>query len=200
MDPGNDLNNANDYAGRMQLLFEPNEDFSLLLNARYSLQEIRTGFFENVSGSLDTAGNGVKEDNCALYTNFNGYCDDDGDNFAGDYDKLGHNDLETYGFTGTLKWQLGDNLLTVIMTARVWNATISKIPMPAPMPISTFSQYRRRAVVHRDSPGRRDGPLALGGRLLLPGYRHSRRQRRGDTGSGYRPRGHGRQPGGGRYF
>ena len=45
LDPGNDLNNANDYAGRMQLLFEPNEDFSLLLNARYSLQEIRTGFF-----------------------------------------------------------------------------------------------------------------------------------------------------------
>ena len=33
VDPGNDLNNANDYAGRMQLLFEPNEDFSLLLNA-----------------------------------------------------------------------------------------------------------------------------------------------------------------------
>ena len=115
LDPGNDLNNANDYAGRMQLLFEPNEDFSLLLNARYSLQEIRTGFFENVSGSLDEVGNGVKEDNCARYTNFNGYCDDDGDNFAGDYDKLGHNDLETYGFTGTLKWQLGDNLLTVIM-------------------------------------------------------------------------------------
>ena len=115
LDPGNDLNNANDYAGRMQLLFEPNEDFSLLLNARYSLQEIRTGFFENVSGSLDEVGNGVKEDNCSLYTNFNGYCDGDGDNFAGDYDKLGHNDLETYGFTGTMKWQLGDNLLTVIM-------------------------------------------------------------------------------------
>ena len=50
-----------------------------------------------------------------MYTNFNGYCDGDGDNFAGDYDKLGHNDLETYGFTGTLKWQLGDNLLTVVM-------------------------------------------------------------------------------------
>ena len=115
LDPGDDLNNANDYAGRMQLLFEPSEDFSLLLNARYSLQEIRTGFFENVSGSLDAAGNGVKENNCAQFTNFNGYCDDDGDNFAGDWDKLGHNDLETSGFTGTLKWNVGDQLVTVIM-------------------------------------------------------------------------------------
>ena len=115
VDPDNDLNNANDYAGRVQLLFEPSEDFSLLLNTRYSLQEIRTGFFENVSGSLDEVGNGVKEDNCALYTNFNGYCDDDGDNFAGDYDKLGHNDLETWGVSGTLKWELGDTLLTVVL-------------------------------------------------------------------------------------
>lgn len=116
LDPGNNLNNANDYAGRAQLLFEPSEDFSLLLNARYSLQEIRTGFFENVSSSLDAAGNGVKEKNrCDMYRNFNSYCDDDGDNFAGDYDKLGHNDLETYGVSGTLKWDLGEQLLTVIM-------------------------------------------------------------------------------------
>lgn len=97
------------------LLFEPDEDFSLLVNGRYSLQQIRTGFFENVSGSLDESGNGVKEDNCSRFTNFNGYCDDDGDNFAGDYDKLGHNDLETYGVTGTLKWNLGDVLLTAIV-------------------------------------------------------------------------------------
>ena len=115
LDPGNDLNNANDYAGRAQLLFEPNEDFSLLLNTRYSLQEIRTGFFENVSGSVDAVGNGIKEDNCASVTNFNGYCDGDGDNFAGDYDRLGFNDLETWGFTGTLKWDLGDKQVTVIM-------------------------------------------------------------------------------------
>ena len=116
VDPGNDLNNANDYASRVQLLFEPSDDFSLLLNGRYSLQEIRTGFFENVSGSVGPDGNGVKQKNrCGEFTNFNGYCDADRDNYAGDYDKLGHNDLETYGFTGTLKWDLGDKLLTVIM-------------------------------------------------------------------------------------
>lgn len=111
LDPSNDLNNANDYAGRVQFLFEPNDDMSFLLNGRYSLQQIRTGFFENVSGSLDANGNGVKQKNdCANFTNFNGYCDSDRDNFAGDFDKLGFNDLETYGISGTFKWTLNNGV------------------------------------------------------------------------------------------
>ncbi|NKB38477.1 MAG: TonB-dependent receptor plug domain-containing protein [Gammaproteobacteria bacterium] len=104
LDPGNDLNNANDYAGRVQLLFTPNEDVEFLLNARYSLQQIRTGFFNNVDGSFDPAtGLGFKTPGTG---NFNGYSDLDGDVFTGDYDRLGFNDLETYGFSGTLKWSL----------------------------------------------------------------------------------------------
>jgi iron complex outermembrane receptor protein len=114
LDPGNDLNNANDYAGRVQFLFEPNDDVSFLVNGRYSLQQIRTGFFENVSSTTDAVGNGIKQDDCANFTNFNGYCDGDNDNFIGDYDKLGHNDLETYGISGTLKWKFGNVLLTSI--------------------------------------------------------------------------------------
>ena len=114
LDPGNDLNNANDYAGRVQLLFEPNEDVSVLVNARYALQQIRTGFFENVSTTFDAVGNGIKQDDCANFQNFNGYCDGDNDNFAGDYDRLGFNDLETYGISGTLKWNLGNMQLTSI--------------------------------------------------------------------------------------
>ncbi len=106
-----DINNANDYAGRVQLLFEPNEDVSLLLNGRYSLQQIRTGFFENVSSATLTARGGVLTPSVP---NFNGYIDTDGDVFAGDYDKQGHNDLETYGFSGTLKWDFGNLTLTSI--------------------------------------------------------------------------------------
>ena len=139
-DPDNDLNNANDYAGRVQLLFEPSDDFSLLLNARYSLQQIRTGFFENVSGTLDpVTGTGVKQDDCSRFTNVNGYCDDDGDNFAGDYDRLGFNDLETYGFTGTLKWALGDNDLTVIMDRQ--NVTRDYIEDSDASPIADFNFF-----------------------------------------------------------
>lgn len=107
-----DLNDANDWAGRVQLLFEPNEDVSFLLNARYSLQQIRTGFFEHqpaaVPGQLTP--NGVP--NPTL-----GYFDPDlgNDVFAGDYDREGFNDNETYGFTGTLNWQT-DNFEIVSIT------------------------------------------------------------------------------------
>ena len=106
-----DLNNANDYAGRAQLLFEPNDDISFLFNSRYALQQIRTGFFENVGSATLNARGGVLT---PTVPNFNGYIDNDGNVFAGDYDKEGHNDLETYGFTGTLKWDLGNVTMTSI--------------------------------------------------------------------------------------
>lgn len=102
---GDDLNNANDYAGRVQLLWEPNEQSEFLFNARYSLQQIRTGFFENKSSRpFGPGGTGVLTPGQG---NFNGYEDTDGDVFAGDYDKRGHNDLETYGFSGTFKYDFG---------------------------------------------------------------------------------------------
>ncbi len=103
-----DINNANDYAARLQLLFTPSDDVSLLFNARGALQQIRTGGpFENVS-SRDTDGDGLGELTPQL-TNINGYRDDDGDVFAGDYDKFGHQDMESYGLSGTLKWQVSDD-------------------------------------------------------------------------------------------
>jgi len=106
-----DINNASDYAGRAQFLFEPNDDLSFLFNARYSLQQIRTGFFENVSSRTLNARGGVLTPSL---TNYNGYRDGDNDNFAGDYDNAGHNDLETYGFTGTLKWTFNNVNVTSI--------------------------------------------------------------------------------------
>jgi iron complex outermembrane recepter protein len=107
-----DINNANDYAGRVQLLFEPNDDVEFLFNARGALQQIRTGFFENVPSIPDATG--VLGVNDPTGTNFNGYRDDDGDVFAGDYDKIGAQDMESYGFTGSLKWNIGGMQLTSI--------------------------------------------------------------------------------------
>lgn len=102
--PDKDLNNANDFAGRIQLLFTPNNDFSLLLNGRYSTQDIRTGFFEYVSAinpdSTPTPG--------VLNSNLDNYIDNDNDVYAGDYDFTGHNDLEMKGFSGTISWNIGD--------------------------------------------------------------------------------------------
>ncbi len=142
---GRDLNNANDKAGRLQFLFTPNEDLSLLLNLRASDQDIRTGFFEHVVSCLARAdgmcaapaGDGetfdpavhghisrlapnhdnVPGDPAGMPdspSDFFGYADNDGDVFAGDYDSPGHNDLETFGISGTLNWDIGDFTLTSI--------------------------------------------------------------------------------------
>ncbi|MGR8921118.1 MAG: TonB-dependent receptor, partial [Gammaproteobacteria bacterium] len=109
-----DINNANDYAGRLQFLFEPRDDMELLVNIRGALQQIRTGFFENVSARFDpVTGNGF---NTPDLTNFNGYRDTDNDNFAGDYDLFGHQDLESYGFSGTFKWDLNDRVTMTSIT------------------------------------------------------------------------------------
>ena len=49
----NQLNNADDQAWRLQLLWEPTDALSLLFNYRGSQQDIRTGFFEHVTTLAD---------------------------------------------------------------------------------------------------------------------------------------------------
>ena len=109
---GDNINNANDLAIRGQLLFQINDDSEFLLNGRYADQSIRTGFFENVSSVTDETG--VLGINDPTGVNFNGYSDTDGDVFAGDYDKFGGQEMESWGVTGTLKWGLGEFTLTSI--------------------------------------------------------------------------------------
>ena len=110
LQPGTKLNNANESAGRLQFLFTPNEDVDILLNARFGNQDIRTGFFENVSAENP---DGVLTPTVPN-TTLNNYLDNDGDVFTGDYNEPGHNKLETYGFTGTVNWDLGEVELTSI--------------------------------------------------------------------------------------
>lgn len=108
--PGSKLNNANESAGRIQALFTPNEDVEILLNARFGQQDIRTGFFENVSEENPDGVLTPTVPNVSL----GGYLDNDGDVFAGDYDFEGHNKLDTYGLSATVNWNLGDVELTSI--------------------------------------------------------------------------------------
>jgi len=100
---GGKLNNADDQALRLHLLFEPSENFEALISARYSQQDIDTGFFEYVSSLLP----GELTPNVPNPV-LGGYIDDDGDVFAGAYDSPGFNDLETSGISATLKWAMGD--------------------------------------------------------------------------------------------
>ncbi len=113
---GDDINNANDYAARVQLLVEPTATTSFLFNARGALQQIRTGFFEHVTASADPVtgfGTNTPDLPNAL---LGGYQDTDGDNFAGDYDNFGHQDMESYGFSGTFTWEAQENLQVVSIT------------------------------------------------------------------------------------
>jgi iron complex outermembrane recepter protein len=111
-----DINNSNDYAGRVQLLIEPTETTSFLFNMRGSMQQIRTGFFEHVTGGFDPAtGFGFNTPGVPNPL-LGGYTDNDGDVWAGDYDKFGHQDLESYGFSGTFNWDVRDNLQFVSIT------------------------------------------------------------------------------------
>ncbi|MEM6833267.1 MAG: TonB-dependent receptor [Pseudomonadota bacterium] len=110
LDPGNDLNNANETAGRVQLLWEPTETFDLLLNARFGDQDIRTGFFEFASAAFPdgnlTPGVPIPE--------LGDYVDNDGDIFAGDYDRTGFNKLDTWGTSATMNWDVGFGTITSI--------------------------------------------------------------------------------------
>ena len=102
------LNNANEWAGRVQLLFEPSDSFDVLLNYRRSEQDIDTGFFEHVTANVE----GVLTPN--EVNEVLGYIDNDGDVYAGDYDRDGHNDLVTEGFSATANWDFENFTLTSI--------------------------------------------------------------------------------------
>ncbi len=110
LNPDNDLNNANDTAGRLQIRFQPSDDFDLLLNGRFGRQDIRTGFFEYASAILPTGDYTPGVPNPDL----GGYVDLDGDVYAGDYDFTGGNETKTYGVTGSFTWNLGVAELTSI--------------------------------------------------------------------------------------
>lgn len=107
---GDDINNANDYSGRGQLLFTPRDDLEILLNVRGSIQQIRTGFFEHVVSNRD--GELTPNEPSQVL----GYNDNDGDVFAGDYDKFGHQDMHSFGASGTIKWEMSNGMKLTSIT------------------------------------------------------------------------------------
>ena len=133
LDPGNNLNNADDLAMRLQVLFSPADNLEILLNARQSEQDIDTGFFENVS-SIRPGELTPNEFNPVLE-----YIDNDGDVYAGDYDDPGFNDLETDGLTATIKWAVGDINITSITDAS--NVERQYIEDSDASPVSVFNFF-----------------------------------------------------------
>ena len=134
LNPNQNLNNANDFANRVQFMWEGG-DWDALLNLRQGRQDIRTGFFQHVSApeagvlkpsafnpyvgagkydATDTDNDPATLTPRADFIANGGYIDNDGDNFAGAYDFQGHNDLETKGQSLTLNYERGGVKFTSI--------------------------------------------------------------------------------------
>ena len=129
---GQDLNNGDDYALRLQALWAPTDTFELLLSARRSKQDIDTGFFEHVSANED----GVLTPN--QVNDVLGYIDNDGNPYAGDYDAPGFNELETEGFSATINWDFDAFTLTSITDVTTVERDYIEDSDASPVPLFNF--------------------------------------------------------------
>lgn len=106
---GKDLNNGNDWAVRGQLLFEFDK-VEWLLSAKAGKQDIDSGFFKHSSArvnpvtGLGEASNGadLQDLGDSLVPAFT---ENNSDVHSGAYNVIGHNNVETQGFSSNIKWE-----------------------------------------------------------------------------------------------
>lgn len=121
---GPDLNDGNEYAIRGQFLFDFNEDVSLLVNGRGAAMEVITGGADYEAAVADpVTGFGTELGDAAINPfpvpagpagtasiacpgcDFFGFNEPDEDIFTGSFNRIGHNDLHTWGAGGKLTWE-----------------------------------------------------------------------------------------------
>ncbi len=116
---GKDLNNGDDWALRGHLRIDLSDDVSWLLSARAAEQNIDSGFFKHSSARQNPLtglgehfnGTDLQGDSDSLAAN---YQDTDSDVHSGEYNLIGHNDLETSGITSNLNWNISGVELVAI--------------------------------------------------------------------------------------
>ncbi len=141
--PGiDDHNQIDNWSTRAQLLFEPNDDLSILINGRYSTDDISGGVYHinrslaDVGGIPGLPGDGaIQEGTSAQHqayclgapgtvgvlsfaptppqTNCFGYLDD-GDPYTVETNTNGFYNRDHYGFTGTITWNTAFGEITSI--------------------------------------------------------------------------------------
>ncbi len=111
---GKDLNDGDDWAGRGHLLFEFSPEVEWLLSAKYGKQDINVAPFKHTSAranpvtGLGESFDGVDLTNVGDSTIEEGYRAPNNDPFDGEYNVIGSNEIETWGVTSNLSWQIGD--------------------------------------------------------------------------------------------
>jgi iron complex outermembrane receptor protein len=104
---GRDLWNRNEYGGRIQLLVEPSEDLSVLFNLRGGKRDnTGTPYDHRVATPTGLGGSG-EFDTSPGATDFLGFAEPDDDPFRVGIDDVSTNQVETWGASATLRWDLG---------------------------------------------------------------------------------------------
>ena len=130
---GKDLNNGDEQSLRLQLLWEPSDNFDALFNYRMMDQNIDTGFFEHVT-SLGEPGELTPD----LENYILGYIDTDNDIYAGDYDEIGFNDLEIRGYSATMNWDTENFTFTSISDYSTVTREYIEDSDASPAPVFSF--------------------------------------------------------------
>lgn len=111
---GADLWDRNEIGGRFQILAEPTEKLEFLLNVRGGKRR-NTGspYSHDVATPTGFAGTGVFNRTPGAADNF-GFAEPDDDPFTVAIDDVSTNEVDTWGVTGTLAWDIGGVTLTSI--------------------------------------------------------------------------------------
>ncbi len=129
---GKDLNDGNEQAYRLQLLWSPQDNIDVLFNFRGMDQDIDTGFFEHVTSNVE----GRLTPN--EVNNVLGYIDNDGDPYAGAWDAPGFNDLETRGYSATVNWDFDNFTFTSITDFSTVERDYIEDSDASPVPLFNF--------------------------------------------------------------
>lgn len=163
---GDDLNDVNNISLRAQLLFEPSEDVSIHINGRWSEDDtngqgysIRSGLTD-IGGIPGLPGDGLVHEGtsaqqdafCANFfgppfplvpgaTDCFGYTEPDNDDNSIAIDEEGFYKREHYGITGTLEWEIGNNMRLVSITDwQDFDKNYLEDTDGTPAPLFTFPQ------------------------------------------------------------
>ena len=149
--PGVDnYSEADAKALRAQLLWEPSDAAGLLLQGHYSRNDAQVGAWQHQSIGYADGGDGRVEIGandinpfCPLGPGQDcfGYRDDDGDPWAGDFDRDGRVEVESKGVSAQLRWEIADGITLVNIAAfdRVERLQEEDTDAgPAPLLIPTF--------------------------------------------------------------
>ncbi|PCI47902.1 MAG: TonB-dependent receptor [Alphaproteobacteria bacterium] len=118
---GPDHNEAENYALRAQLNFDMTDKLSALVSVNWAKSDVISPAYQHQATGLDAGGvpcdPSTEAGLAGCATDFFGYADNDGDNFAGAYDTDGFLKLKTYGGSLKLSAEISEGIDLVSISA-----------------------------------------------------------------------------------